>query len=690
MKLNKKMIAILGCLCFVGLLGPIVSAIKSLDAPADAKEAEKVPALNPDNFDKSYNVEDDFYERFTAGWQKRNPLSAEYSRFGAFDMLRQSNELRVKELFSEIENMQAVAGSVEQKLADLYRLGLDSVRLNREGAEPLRGSLAKIEAVGSRSELSALLGWMHRESCNPFFASGVGPDEKNTSVNVLYIGQAGLGIGDRDYYFDESAAPIREAYVGYIKRVAGLAGYSTEEAERIAASVMEVEQALAESHFTNVERRNPQKNYNKLTLSQLKKEFANVDWNAYAEALGFKMPAELVVSQRPALARANKLLAQEELRTIKDYLLFHEIRSAANYLSDDFTEAHFDFYGRTLSGSEQQRPRWKRSLSVADGNLSEAVGKRYVEKFFPEQYKRKMVEIVANLQKALGKHIDALDWMSFATKVKAHEKLASFTVKIGYPDSWEEYAAMEIDPRKSYLENVRAASAWHTADNLADLGKPVDKAQWLMSPQTVNAYYNPTTNEICFPAAILQPPFFNPDADDAVNYGAIGVVIGHEMTHGFDDQGRQYDKDGNLNDWWTKEDAEAFDKRAQVLVEQFNAIEVNKEGLHANGQFTLGENIADQGGLRVAMTALKDSWGGERPESIDGFTPEQRFYISYATLWAQNIREQEIVRLTKIDPHSLGKWRVNGTLPNIADWYEAFDITDGDMYRAPEDRVVIW
>lgn len=652
---------------------------------------KKTPALNPANFDESYALNDDFYEHFTAGWQKRNPLTPEYSRFGAFDMLRQSNELRVKELFTEIEQSTAEQGSIEQKLGDLYRLGLDSVRLNKEGAAPLKSSLERIEAVGKRSELSALLGQMHRSSCNPFFASGVGADEKNTSVNVLYIGQAGLGMGNRDYYFDESSEALRTAYGEYIRKIMPLAGYTAEEAERIASSVLKIENALAEAHFTNVERRNPHKNYNKLSLKELKRSFKNIDWDNYAEAMGFEMPAELVVSQLPALKRANQILGKEELRTIKDYLLFHETRSAANYLSDDFSAVHFDFYGRTLSGSEQQRPRWKRALSVADGNLSEAVGKKYVEKFFPAEYKEKMLEIVAGLQRALGKHIDALDWMSSETKVKAHEKLAAFTVKIGYPDEWEQYESLSIDPAKSYLENLREVSAWHTADNLADLGEPVDRAQWLMSPQTVNAYYNPTTNEICFPAAILQPPFFNPEADDAVNYGAIGVVIGHEMTHGFDDQGRQYDKDGNLNDWWTKEDAEAFDKRAQVLVEQFDAIEVNKEGLHANGRFTLGENIADQGGLRVAMTALRDSWNGEMPsEKIDGYTPEQRFYIAYATLWAQNIREQEIVRLTKTDPHSLGKWRVNGTLPNIDDWYKAFGITDGEMFRAPEERVVIW
>ena len=651
---------------------------------------KKTPAIDTANFDESIALQDDFYEHFTAGWQRNNPMKPEYSRYGAFDMLRESNELRIKELFAELENKSVEEGSVEQKIADLYRMGLDSVRLNAEGAAPLQEALGAIESVDCRCALSALLGKMHRTSGNPFFYAMVSADEMNTSANVLYLGQNGLGLGDRDYYFDESGEDIRKAYVAYIQKIMALAGYSEEECSRIAESVMTIENALASAHYTNVELRNPHKNYNRTTLKSLKRTYRNINWGDYAAALGFEMPEEMVVSQKPALAKANELLGSADLRAIKDYLLFHEVSSAASYLSDDFSAANFDFYGRTLSGQQEQRPRWKRSLGTANSLLSEAVGELYVAKFFPAEYKEKMLAIVGNLQVALSQHINALEWMSDVTKAKAQEKLATFTVKIGYPDKWKDYSSLAIDPSQSYLANMRAASAWYTADNLADLGKPVDKSRWFMSPQTVNAYYNPTTNEICFPAAILQPPFFNPEADDAVNYGAIGVVIGHEMTHGFDDQGRQYDKDGNLRDWWTKEDAEAFDKKAQVLVEQFDAIEVNDEGLHANGAFTLGENIADQGGLRVAYTALQNALGGVEPEKIDGFTAAQRFYIAYATLWAQNIRPEEVVRLTKIDPHSLGKWRVNGTLPNIAEWYEAFGIEGGAMFRPEEERVIIW
>ena len=668
----------------------IMITLFSVAALCSCGGEKKTPAIDTANFDNSIALQDDFYEHFTAGWQRNHPMKPEYSRYGAFDMLRESNELRIKELFAELESKTVEEGSVEQKIADLYRMGLDSTRLNAEGAAPLREALDAIEGVDCRCALSGLIGRMHYTSGNPFFYAMVSADEMNTSANVLYLGQAGLGLGDRDYYFDESGEAIRTAYGEYIRKVMALAGYSEEECARIAENVMTIEKALASAHYTNVELRNPHKNYNRTTLKALKRTYRNIDWDAYSAAMNFDMPEELVVSQKPALAKANELVGKTPLRTIKDYLLFHEVSSAAPYLSDDFSAANFDFYGRTLSGQQEQRPRWKRSLGTANSLLSEAVGELYVAKFFPVEYKEKMLSIVGNLQVALSQHINALEWMSDVTKAKAQEKLATFTVKIGYPDKWKDYSSLAINPSQSYLANMRAASAWYTSDNLSDLNKPVDKDRWFMSPQTVNAYYNPTTNEICFPAAILQPPFFNPEADDAVNYGAIGVVIGHEMTHGFDDQGRQYDKDGNLRDWWTKEDAEAFDKKAQVLVKQFDAIEVNDEGLHANGAFTLGENIADQGGLRVAYTALQNALGGVEPEKIDGFTAAQRFYIAYTTLWAQNIRPEEVVRLTKIDPHSLGKWRVNGTLPNIAEWYEAFGIESGAMFRPEEERVIIW
>lgn len=648
-----------------------------------------VPAIDLKNFDESIALNEDFYQHFTGGWQQANPLKPEYARFGAFDILRENNEYRIKDLFASLAKQKAEKGSVAQKIADLYRLGLDSVRLNAEGAAPLKADLDEIAAIKDRSELGAVIGKLHRSTANPFFGVSVEADAMDSSMNVLNIGQSGIGMGNRDYYLEESNAAIREAYQKYIAKICTLAGFSAEEAARIVKSVMEIETSLAKAQFSNVELRDPYKNYNMLSAAELTKRFGSIDWNAYAEAVGFKMPEKAVVCQIPALAQADIIIARTPLQTIKDYLTFQYIDSATPYLSDDFSNASFEFYGRTMSGREEQRPRWKRALDIPNGTLSEAVGEMYVAKYFPAENKEKMLVIVKNLQKALGEHIAALPWMSEQTKAKAQEKLASFTVKIGYPDKWKDYSTLTIDPSANYWENIKAAVAWYTDDNFADLGKPVDKSKWYMSPQTVNAYYNPSSNEICFPAAILQPPFFNPDADDAVNYGAIGVVIGHEMTHGFDDQGRQFDKNGNLQDWWTKEDADAFNALAQKLVGQFDAIEV-LDGLHANGAFTLGENIADQGGLRVAYTAFKNSLQGKEPAKKDGFTAEQRFYIAYASVWAQNIRDEEIMRLTKIDPHSLGRWRVNGTLPNIDTFYEAFDIKDGKMFRAPEDRVVIW
>lgn len=647
-------------------------------------------ALDPADFNLDVALNENFYEHFTGGWQQNNPLKPEFARYGSFDVLRENNEYRIKELFASLEKQEAAQGTVNQKIGDLYRMGLDSVALNAAGAEPLAAGLQKIASVGSRKELGALIGWLHRYSSSPLFGGGVYADAMDSNTNVFNIDQSGLSMGERDYYLEEDTAPIREAFKKYIATVCQLSGYSEADAARIVESVMEVETSLAEAHFSNVELRDPYKNYNMLSRADFLKQFRNIDWNDYAEALGMgAIPEKIQVSQLPAMKRADRIVGRMPLQTIKDYLTFQYVDASAPYLSDAFGDASFDFYGRTLSGKQEQRPRWKRALGVPNSLLSEAVGELYVEKYFPAAYKAQMLDLVGNLQTSLGQHIENLEWMSPETKTKAAEKLAAFTVKIGYPDKWKDYSTLSIDPSLGYLENLQRASGWYRDDNLADLGKPVDRDRWYMSPQTVNAYYNPLTNEICFPAAILQFPFFNPEADDAVNYGAIGVVIGHEMTHGFDDQGRQYDKDGNLKDWWTKEDAEAFDARAQKLTEQFDAIEV-LPGVNANGKFTLGENIADQGGLRVAYTALQNKLGGEKLKPIDGFTPEQRFYVSYAKIWAQNIRDEEAARLTKIDPHSLGKWRVNGTLPNIPTFYEAFGITDGAMFRPAEERVIIW
>ena len=656
----------------------------------------KTPAIDLSNFDLSVAPNADFYQYATGGWQKNNPLKPEFSRYGSFDVLRENNEKRINALFQEMTKLEAAPGSVEQKISDLYKMGLDSVRLNAEGAAPLAADLQLLEGLADRSQLPEVLAKIHMALANPFFGIGVMADLMDSNVNTLYVGQSGLSMGDRDYYVDPENARIKEAYKNYLVRIFTLAGYDEAAAAQAAADALEVEDSLAEVFFSNVEQRDIPAQYNPMTRAEFAKAYDAIDWDVYFEGMGLADADRMIVQQKRVMERVNQLFKTLPLDKIRHYLAAQIINGGASSLSDDFQTASFEFYGRTMSGQQEQKPRWKRAMSVPNGLLGEAVGEMYVAKYFPEKDKQRMMELVKNLQTSLSQHIAALDWMSDATKARAQEKLASFTVKIGYPDKWKDYSTLTIDPSKSYYENLRDAGIWATKDNLEKYGKPVDREEWGMTPQTVNAYYNPTTNEICFPAAILQPPFYNPDADDAVNYGAIGVVIGHEMTHGFDDQGRQFDKDGNMNNWWTDEDAAAFQAKTDILVKQFDAIEVlpateEQPALHANGALCLGENIADQGGLRVAYTAYRNSLEGkEAPAPIDGFTDAQRFYLAYATLWAQNIRDEEIARLTKLDVHSLGKWRVNATLRNIQDFYDAFGITDGAMFMPEEERVIIW
>ena len=656
----------------------------------------KTPAIDLSNFDLSVAPNADFYQYATGGWQKNNPLKPEFSRYGSFDVLRENNEKRINALFQEMTRLEAAPGSVEQKISDLYKMGLDSVRLNAEGAAPLAADLQLVEGLVDRSQLPEVLAKIHMALANPFFGIGVMADLMDSNVNTLYVGQSGISMGDRDYYVDPENAPIKEAYKNYLVRIFTLAGYDEAAAAQAAADALEVEDSLAEVFFSNVEQRDIPAQYNPMTRAEFAKAYDAIDWDVYFEGMGLADADRMIVQQKRVMERVNQLFKTLPLDKIRHYLAAQIINGGASSLSDDFQTASFEFYGRTMSGQQEQKPRWKRAMSVPNGLLGEAVGEMYVAKYFPEKDKQRMTELVKNLQTSLSQHIADLDWMSDATKAKAQEKLSSFTVKIGYPDKWKDYSTLTIDPSKSYYENLRDAGIWATKDNLEKYGKPVDRDEWGMTPQTVNAYYNPTTNEICFPAAILQPPFYNPDADDAVNYGAIGVVIGHEMTHGFDDQGRQFDKDGNMNNWWTDEDAAAFQAKTEILVKQFDAIEVlpakgDQPALYANGALSLGENIADQGGLRVAYTAYRNSLEGkEAPAPIDGFTDAQRFYLAYATLWAQNIRDEEIARLTKLDVHSLGKWRVNATLRNIQDFYDAFGITDGAMFMPEEERVIIW
>ena len=661
-----------------------------MTAGANVDKQAAVPAIDQNNFDESIVRNDDFYQWATGGWQKSNPLKPEYSRYGSFDVLRENNEIRINELFSEMSKSEAEFGSVEQKISDLYKMGLDEERLNREGAEPIREAVNAILATSEREALLASIPALHTDGVGVFFAAYPAADLKDSNMTIFYIEQGGLAMGNRDYYVDEKNAEIKAAYRLYLEKLFTLAGVEGD-IKKMVDDVVAIEDAIAEKSWTNVECRDIVKGHNPYTVEALCNEYAAVDWKAYFEAMNIDSLDKVVVSQPSSLANILNVLATTPVEALRSYVAAHYINTASSYLSEEFAIASFEFYGKTMSGTQEIRPRWKRAMAVPNNILSEAVGQMYVAKYFPEQEKARVEKMVANIQQAFAKHIDALDWMSDETKVKAHDKLAAFTVKIGYPNKWKDYSALTVDPKKSYWENVVEAHRWETADVMSEVGKLVDREKWLMPPQMVNAYYMPTTNEICFPAAILQPPFYNPNADDAVNYGAIGVVIAHEMTHGFDDQGSQFDKVGNMEDWWTAEDRAAFEKKTKVLVDQFNAIEI-LPGLYADGSFSLGENIADQGGLRLAYTALVDyAWANGRPADIDGFTGEQRFYIGYATLWAQNITDQEKERLTKVDVHSLGRNRVNATLRNIQSFYDAFGITEDDaMYMSEDERVIIW
>ena len=652
---------------------------------------EKDKGIDLENMDTSYVPGDDFYMYATGGWQKGNPIPDENSRYGTFDKLRENNQEQLQGLIEELGSKDHKLGTNAQKVGTLYSMGIDEGKLNAEGYEPIKPILAEIDEATSKKDIVRLMAQINRFAASPFFGFRVGPDTKNSTMNIAHIFQSGIGMGGREYYTeqDDKSKELRQEYVNMMQVQFQNIGYPEAKAVEAAKAAMKIETELAENHFTKEERRQPEKNYHKIKFMDLEKEVAPFDWAYYFKQVGANSLEDLNVSQIEPVRAAINIINTESIENLKSYLNWIVIRSAASYLSDDFVDASFEFYGKTMSGSKENRPRWKRSIDAVNGALGEAVGQLYVERYFPEEAKERMLTLVNNLTESLGERISNLEWMSEETKEKAHEKLSTFIVKIGYPDKWKDYSSLEIKD-DSYYANMKRASEFSYNENINELGKPVDKTKWYMSPQTVNAYYSPTSNEICFPAGILQPPFFHMDADDAVNYGGIGVVIGHEMTHGFDDQGRKFDKDGNLNDWWTVEDAANFDERAKVLVDYFDNIVVI-DTVRANGTFTLGENIADHGGLQVALNAYMKTKELKEGIAIDGFTPEQRFFLSYATLWGGNIRDAEILRLTKVDPHSLGKWRVNGALPHINAWYDAFDIKETNaLYLPKEKRASIW
>lgn len=655
------------------------------------KEAVMTSGIDLTNLDTTAVQGADFYQYACGGWMKKHPLTNEYSRFGSFDMLAENNREQLKGLIVEIAAGQNAQGTIGQKIGDIYKLAMDSVKLNADGVTPIQADLEKIASVKDKSEIVPLMAELAHSGVFPYFSFYVGADIMDSKSNLFQLYQGGISLGEKEYYLDNDdvTVNIRNKYKEHIVKMFQLAGFDEAAAKKKMEAVMDIETRIAKASFSAVEQRNPAANYHKMSLDELKKEIPGIDWDAFLNGIGVKGVTELSVSQVDPIKEVEKIINSLPVENQIAYMQWSLIDRAAGYLSDDLVAQNFDFYGKTLSGKQTNQPRWKRAVSTVNGVLGEAVGQMYVEKYFPAAAKERMVQLVKNLQTALGERIRNLEWMGDSTKIKAIEKLNSFYVKVGYPDKWRDYTGLNIE-KDSYWANVKRATEFELDYMLSKAGKPVDRDEWGMTPQTVNAYYNPTTNEICFPAGILQYPFFDMNADDAFNYGAIGVVIGHEMTHGFDDQGRQFDKDGNLKDWWTAEDAKRFEERAQVIVNFFDSIQV-LPGLNANGSLTLGENIADHGGLQVSFQAFKNATKDAPLLVKDGFTPEQRFFLSYAGVWAGNIRDEQIRLQTKSDPHSLGRWRVNGALPQIGAWYDAFGIKEGDpMYLAPEKRVSIW
>ena len=672
------------------LLATMALATMTLTTSAQLKSG-----INLGDLDNSVRPADDFYEYACGGWMKANPLPPAYSRYGSFDRLAEDNNKRINGILKELLENTYPEGSIEQKLSDLYKMAMDSARREKDGLAPAMKDIKALEAAKTKDQLFALqLKWMpYGES--QFFSAYIAADEKNAAENILNISQSGLTLGQKDYYLetDEATTKIREAYKKHIVRMFQMFGFSKGAAQKKMKNIMNVETALAKASKSRTELRDPIANYNKMTLQEFEAKYPHFQLERQMNAKGIKSQyiQQLVVGQTEFMEAADKLFAKMSAAEYRDVMEWGVIDGSTGYLNDAVRAANFDFYGKVFSGRKEDHPLWRRSTNQVQQVMGEALGRIYVQKYFPASSKERMKTLVENLRIALGERIAAQNWMDDSTKVNALLKLNTFYVKIGYPDRWTDMSDLKIDAKKSYYENMEECSrfwnAWridHTA------GKPVDRNDWYMTPQTVNAYYNPTTNEICFPAGILQVPFFDPTADDAFNYGAIGVVIGHEMTHGFDDQGRQYDKDGNMHDWWTESDGKNFTDRTDKYAEFFSNIKVLPD-LNANGRLTLGENLADHGGLQVAWYAYKNATKRNPLPVIDGLTANQRFFLAYAGVWAGNVTEAEIRNRTKSDPHSLGRWRVNGALPHIDMWYDAFGVKEGDkMFIPKSERLPLW
>jgi len=653
--------------------------------------SQKVKAVDPAYMDLNVKPGDDFFQYSSAGWMKSHPVPDDKTQYGSFSELMDKNQEQIKSLIQEAAAEDAPKGSIAQKIGDFYSSGMDTTTINSLGYDPIKPDLKAIDELKSKDDIMLQIGKMQKEGIRPLFYFFGAQDDQNSSMVIANFYQGGLGLPDRDYYISKDARSeeMRKAYVEHIQKMLSLINYSQEESQKMAEDIMAFETRLAQASLTRLENRDPYRTYNKMTTAKLQEMAPEAQWHQLFEGLGINDPGEINVRQTEFIKEVAKMLKEEPLNIWKTYLKWNILNRTANYLSSEFENADFDFYGTALRGQKVQKPRWKRVLNTTNGSMGEAIGKLYVEKYFPPEAKERMLKLVENLRLALGNRIDHVDWMTDSTKALAHEKLNAITVKVGYPDKWLDYTPLDIEPGV-YYENIKAAKTFAINDDLSKIGKPYDKTEWGMTPQTVNAYYSPNSNEIVFPAAILQPPFFFMDEDDAVNYGAIGVVIGHEMTHGFDDQGRNYDKNGNLQNWWSDADAKAFKEKTQLLVDQYNAYP-QLDTLHVDGALTLGENIADFGGLNIAWDAFQKTAESKSHEKIDGFTPQQRFFLSYAGVWRQNILDKALARRLKEDVHSPGEARVNVPLYNIDAFYDAFGITkDAKRYRAPEDRAIIW